>query len=401
MPRHEEEYFPSEVGSETEVDASDISKEQIHQTFVTGSDWTTETILGQLRQGNIDLNPAFQRREVWTLNKKSALIESIILGMPIPQIVLAATREDPNAYIVLDGKQRLVTIRQFCASSDDDSDQAFTKLSLSGLKIRDDLNNISYDDLISDPTKASVLRAFNNHTIRTVVIRNWSTEDLLHKIFWRLNSGSVPLSSQELRQALYPGRFMSFLDDFAIDSRPIQLALGIDQADFRMRDNEVLLRHLAFAFDANEYPGNLKRFLDNFSDRMNKSWDESETRIQDEAEQCEEAIKATLTIFGQYDSFSTYNGTTFEGRFNRAVFDIMTYYFSDKALRNAALQNPQDVKQSFERISSTDPDFQRSLTITTKSKSATATRFTVWAAELSAVTGLEVSPPTRFSDELR
>ncbi len=100
------EAHPDEVGVETEEDASAPSNDEIRQAFVTGSDWTTETIISQLRKGNINLNPIFQRREVWTRARKSLLIESIILNLPVPQIVLAERKDQPNTYIVLDGKQR-------------------------------------------------------------------------------------------------------------------------------------------------------------------------------------------------------------------------------------------------------------------------------------------------------
>ena len=71
------------------------------------SDWTVETLFSQLKRKNIDINPRFQRRDAWDSGKKSRFIESIILGLPIPQIVLAERKGERGRYIVLDGKQRL------------------------------------------------------------------------------------------------------------------------------------------------------------------------------------------------------------------------------------------------------------------------------------------------------
>ncbi|MGN6930399.1 DUF262 domain-containing protein, partial [Neisseria sp. P0015.S010] len=76
-------------------------------------DWTTETIIRQIEKGNIILNPDFQRRDAWNKKKKSQFIESLILGLPIPQIVLAESKDQKGKYIVLDGKQRLLSLRQF------------------------------------------------------------------------------------------------------------------------------------------------------------------------------------------------------------------------------------------------------------------------------------------------
>ncbi|MCH2487002.1 MAG: DUF262 domain-containing protein, partial [Erythrobacter sp.] len=106
------------------------------------TDWTSETVLSQLSRGNIDLNPSFQRRSAWSDKKQSFFIESLILGLPIPQLILA---EDPfrkGAYIVIDGKQRLLAIRRF-ASVDDDA--GFKPLKLKGLSERNDLNRKSYE----------------------------------------------------------------------------------------------------------------------------------------------------------------------------------------------------------------------------------------------------------------
>ncbi|WP_218672459.1 DUF262 domain-containing protein, partial [Salmonella enterica] len=88
---------------------------------VSGTDWTTETIINQINKNNIQLNPDFQRRDAWDKSRKSNFIESLILGLPIPQLVLAERKEQRGAYIVLDGKQRLLSIRQFAAEKGDEN----------------------------------------------------------------------------------------------------------------------------------------------------------------------------------------------------------------------------------------------------------------------------------------
>jgi len=223
MPEQDKQFYFDEIGVE---DESDIESTEASRAFITGSDWTTETIVSQLRKGNIDLNPSFQRREVWTAKRKSSLIESIILNFPIPQLVLAAQKDDPNTYIVLDGKQRLLAIRQFCADPNDDRDEQFQPLYLEGLTVREELNGEPREGLVSQSDQfQNTLNAFDNHTIRTVVIRHWPDEDYLHRVFQRLNTGSVPLSSQELRQAIHPGPFTDFVDDFSAHSNSLQQAL--------------------------------------------------------------------------------------------------------------------------------------------------------------------------------
>ena len=91
--------------------------EEISGIVVAGTDWTTATIVDQLVRENIQLNPRFQRRDAWNITRKSRFIESIILGFPIPQIVLASNKKERGKFIVLDGKQRLLTILQFYGRS--------------------------------------------------------------------------------------------------------------------------------------------------------------------------------------------------------------------------------------------------------------------------------------------
>jgi uncharacterized protein with ParB-like and HNH nuclease domain len=149
-----------------------------------------------LDRGNIDINPAFQRRDAWSASRKSRFVESLIMGLPIPQLVLAESKRQKGSFIVIDGKQRLLSLRQFAAKKDDEKYQV---LKLEKLEARNDLNGKSLSDLETNPALAEDLSSFQNQTIRTVVIKNWPNESVLYLIFLRLNTSSVPLSPQELR----------------------------------------------------------------------------------------------------------------------------------------------------------------------------------------------------------
>lgn len=81
-----------------------------------------------IAKDNIDLDPKFQRRDAWDQYDKSRLIESLILGLPVPPIILAERKGVKNKYIVIDGKQRLLTLRQFSASENDDFDMLVLKI---------------------------------------------------------------------------------------------------------------------------------------------------------------------------------------------------------------------------------------------------------------------------------
>jgi Protein of unknown function DUF262. len=190
---------------ESTDDLLPISSEDIRSVSVSATDWTTETMLSQISKGNISLNPRFQRRDAWEISRKSRFIESLLVGFPVPPIVLAEQRFERGQYIVLDGKQRLLSISQFAPGL---AGSSFTQFALEGLTLRAELNGLKYDDFASTSRLAAELRNFENQPIRTIVVRHWSNENILYHVFLRLNTGNKPPSPQELRQALHPGPFM-------------------------------------------------------------------------------------------------------------------------------------------------------------------------------------------------
>ena len=382
----EEELDPS-IEGEPEIEAA--ARKAISVVALTATDWTAETILSQLARGNIELNPRFQRRDAWTPIRKARFIESLFLGLPIPQLVLAEHPGRRGTYLVLDGKQRLLSLRQFASTEDD----AFRPLVLNHLELRSDLNGKTLAMIEADESLTDDLNAFQNQTIRTVVVRNWPDDAFLYLVFLRLNTGSLPLSPQELRQALLPGPFTDYLDDASSASPGLQSALQINGPDFRMRDVELLLRFLAFDFFLSEYTGNLKLFLDTTCERLNKSWASDEEAIADRVSACEAAIEATQDVFGTNHAFQRWSGERYEGRFNRAIFDVMVFFFKDPQIRSAATGKKAEVVESFKRLCEQDPDFNRYVQTTTKSTEATFSRFGKWRERLSEALGMEIPQP--------
>lgn len=399
------ENSPNPLDDFDEIDDEEepIELEDVTSAFVTDTDWTTETILSQMRRGNIHLNPRFQRRDAWTKTRKSRFVESLILGLPIPQLVLAEDKRRRGSFVVLDGKQRLLTLSQFAAGSSfgERDGESLDALKLTGLEVKEKekLTRKSLHDLESDPAYIDELNSFLNQTIRTVVVRNWPDEAFLNLVFLRLNTGSVSLSPQELRQALHPGPFTDFIDDHASESKPLQEALNISRPDFRMRDVELLLRHFAYKEDLGSYRGTLKKFLDDASDRLNSQWSEREDSLRQAAEQFDLAIAFTLNTFGN-DAFRKWTPERgrFETRFNRAVFEIMTYYLSDPRLREAITEQEADLKLLFRRVSDSSPAFVDALQSSTKTLESVTARFSTWGTELRQETGIDFGVPAIGND---
>lgn len=370
-----------------EVDEQDVAEQLAPgatAAVVSGTDWTTETVVSQLKRGNIQLNPRFQRRDAWKRDRKSRFIESLIVGLPIPQIVLAESKRDRGKFIVLDGKQRLLAILQFWGLGDGENNA----YGLSGLTLRADLKKKTFKDLSTDPNRESDYNALCNQAIRTVVIRNWKDTDFLHTVFLRLNTGSVNLSPQELRQALLPGRFSDYIDEAAATSTMLQRLLGLSGPDPRMRDIEVLARFLAFRFFAEAYPGRMKQFLDNAFETFNEDWAHYKPKIEAAQEDFDAGVEELLKVFG--DEVARKPDSP---QFNRAIFDALVYFHSQPRVRRALKSKRARVKKAYEALFVTGSGFRTAIESDTAGAPNTAARLRIWGKSLSQISGDTFKPP--------
>ena len=141
------------------------------------SDWTVSTIYDLIGK-QLQLDPAYQRRNVWQAKAKSQFIESLLLGIPIPQILLASKAGQKNSFLVLDGKQRLSTIKEFLDGRSSDG----RIFKLKGLRILTSLEGMSWRDLQSNDDWADRL---SNEPLRTTVLRGWENESALYEVVSR------------------------------------------------------------------------------------------------------------------------------------------------------------------------------------------------------------------------
>jgi Protein of unknown function DUF262 len=330
-------------------------------------DWTVETIYNQIKQGNIEINPKFQRRNAWTDEKRSRLIESLILKLPVPSIVLAESHTEKNKFVVLDGKQRLLTIAGFI---DHEKYKYWDRPVLRDLKLKAELNGMTVE-LLSQEVNIDNNRAFQNSDIRCTVVFNQSTDDILYQIFYRLNSGAVPLSMQELRQSLRKGEFSDFLMESTETTGPIHRVLGIDQPDKRLIDAEILLKYISNRSSLVEYSGNLKKFLDDNLVKLNKNWLSKEVEIKELFTQFNSGIERLAGLIGN-DNIGRYSS---ESRFNRNVFDVQIFYFSQLLDEDIKPESNSKYIAGFEQLSKSNSEFRKSLTSSTNTKKNFTTRF--------------------------
>lgn len=376
------------VSQENEDDVR-VNLNEYQQAVIWSTDWTTGTIVTQMDKGTIDLKPKFQRREAWDNKRKSKFIESIILGLPIPQIILAERKDKKGTYIVIDGKQRLLSIRQFFSKPNDNS---FSRLKLKGLDSLNALNNKSFVDLQADPALEDFATLLENQPIRTIVIKNWPTEAFLYNVFLRLNTGSLPLAPQELRQALHPGPFIDYTDQFSIDSSQIKKVLNIEEPDYRMRDIELVIRFFAFKYFIKDYTGNLKKFFDETVENLNNEWVSNEQQVIASANELNNAIDFAYEIWG-VNAFRKWKDRNYQGRFNRAIYDIMVYYFSEYEIRSSAINYFPEIRDRFIWLSENDTEFLNSFETSTKNMGPTHKRYSTWGKALSEILGIQFDIP--------
>jgi hypothetical protein len=364
---------------------------QFSDAVLHSADWTVETIVSQLTRLNIELNPRFQRRDAWNVRRKSAFIESLILGLPVPQIVLAEKKGQRGKYIVLDGKQRLLSLLQFTGNAANGTKNGFR---LSGLEARGDLARKSYAQL-RDPAFENDLNAFMNYTVRTVVIRNWPSYDFLHLVFLRLNTGSVKLSPQELRQAMFPGEFSNVVDDAAAASVSLSSLLGTNGPDARMRDVELLVRYLAFHFYLSAYPGRMKDFLDQTCEHLNNEWPVRHEAVQAAIAKFNAGAEVLIDTLG-LDVVARKQGSR---SFNRAIFDALIFFAADDQIRDAMSRNPETVRAAYAEISA-NPDFLLASESDTAGVPNTLARLALWGSRLREALGIHFAIPVLRPHEL-
>lgn len=393
---NQSEFREDEDQIESDVDITTPDQISFSSAVLSGNDWTTETIISQINKGNIQLNPNFQRRDAWEKIRKSKFIESLFLGLPVPQVVLAESKDRRGAYIVLDGKQRLLSIRQFAANA---NDTEYAQLNLSNLEIRRDLNGFNLESLRASIDNFDDVTAFENQPIRTVVIKNWPNEDFLYHIFLRLNTGSVPLSPQELRQALHPGKFVSFLDQESSVSICLREILKITKPDFRMRDAELMLRYISYKNFLPSYTGSLKEFLDSSCKNLNSTWATDEAKIRSQVAELEQAHISIKSIFGR-NSYRKWTGVEYENRFNRSIFDIMSLSLSDANVRRLVIGKEALIEDAFKNLCENDNEFRSSIESTTKSVGATHKRLSSWNEVINNKLGANLHIPSLVANRI-
>ena len=279
-------------GSELGVGEYDIA--------IVPSDFNVMTLTQLIDNGWVRI-PGFQRHFVWDLKRASKLIESLILGLPVPQLFLY--EKSPGMNLLIDGQQRLMSIYYFKEQrfprkdrradlrrifdehgkipEDVLQDEEYFELFKLNLpeslpNQRNELGGLSYDTLDNYRSRLDM------RPIRCITIKQNSPSEgdmAMYEVFNRLNSGGVNLTPQEIRSSMYHSKFYDMLNHINAekDWRAMQ---KFQHLDLHMKDIETLLRGFAMLIDGDEYRPSMAKFLNQFSKKCQTNDHDQNERLR-------------------------------------------------------------------------------------------------------------------------
>jgi hypothetical protein len=373
---------------EEEIESDDVALAE--RTINTDKgDPEIESLHGKSKRGKLVIQPDFQRHFVWDKIKSSRLIESALLEIPLPVIYLAE-EQDGKEYVI-DGQQRLTAFFSFIDGKFPDG----ADFKLSGLKVFAELNRKSFRDL-----KEELQDKVRYCKIRTITFKRGSDSNLKFEIFERLNTGSVSLNDQELRNCIYRGLYNELLKKLC-ENEDFKRLMNITRPDKRMRDVELVLRFAAF-FQATylNYKPSMRRFLNEDMQRHQAISDSERAEITNAFKN---SVGILRSLLGEHTFKRFYKGTASDPngyweptKFNASLYDVLMFSFA-KQDKNTVYQNLDSIREGFIDLMTYDEEFITSIEKSTSSVQAVTTRFDKFRLMLQAIIGIGRREPRCFS----
>lgn len=234
-----------------------------YEVITYPADFTLEGLVSKYKKGSMTV-PGFQRNYVWNVKQASRLIESFLLGLPVPAIFLF-TDEVNNEQLVIDGQQRLMSVVYFFDGYFGEPDKAGRRkvFRLTGLNEKSPFYNKTYAEL--EDTDQASFNKLNDSVLRAFVVKqltpNGNTS--VYHIFERLNTGGTQLVGQEIRNCVYHGEFNNLICELN-EYENWRKIFGSIPPHKRQKDVELILRFFSFYENGDNYVRPIKDFMSNF-----------------------------------------------------------------------------------------------------------------------------------------
>lgn len=348
---------------------------------------------GDRNRGRLIIQPDFQRHYVWDRQKATSLIESALLGIPLPVIYLA--EEENGKKSVIDGQQRLTSFFSFIDGRFPDGKE----FKLAKMQIFPELKGKTYAEL-----DTMYQTRIEDCPIRTITFRKGSDSELKFNVFERLNTGAVALNDQELRNCVYRGKYNTLLKELAADP-DFKFILGIEGQERRMLDVELVLRFSAFLnMTYLHYKSPIKSFLnEEMRERRNLS-DEKAEEIKNAFKSSVSLIKSLLgeKAFRRYLPGTNTNkyGDWEPKKFNASLYDILMFSFADKD-KNLVMRNLDAIREAYIDLMTSDDEFIEAIVRSTSSLQAVKKRFDKWRIRLDSILDSDVHQERCFTFNLK
>jgi hypothetical protein len=336
---------------------------------------TISSLEDRLDNDELDLTPDFQRHaNVWDTKRKARLIESILLKIPLPSFYFS--EDIRGGYAVVDGLQRLCAVFHFknAALLNSATGANLAPLRLKGLQYLKELEGKTFTEM-----DRKFQRRISELEISANIIRANTPSAVKFNVFARLNQGGMPLTAQEIRNAIFPGEWRNELRNLAESERFIAVTEGKVKTN-RQQDIELVLRYIAlWQLDAPyRRPGNqtLDEFLNATVEQVLSRWGADKWKEVGAA--FHHAIDATRQVRGKH-SFRKSAGAHQRTPINRGLFEAELIVFGalDPAALTLATINTSEVERLFVDALTKNKDFNQSLLYGTGSAESANARITV------------------------
>jgi hypothetical protein len=321
---------------------------------------TLDLLLRRLRSTppEIDLYPDFQRKDsVWSKTKQSRLIESILIRLPLPAFYFDGS--DDNKWLVVDGLQRLSTLRNFIITK---------TLVLENMEFLTHLNGEGFDRLPRE-----FQRRIEETQITAYIIKPGTPEDVKFNIFSRINTGGEPLTAQEIRHALNQGIPAKYVASLA-DSDSFKKATGNIKPD-RMLNRDFVTRFVAFYLLGYEaYEPDLDAFL---NQGMRQIYELSDRQRENLEEVFSEAMSCAHDIFGQHAFRKPYQQGERKKPISKALFEVWSVALAKLSREDRAqlVEKRRILAQEFLGLMDADQEFIAAISQATGDRKRVHKRF--------------------------